>query len=49
MKKIIIIGGSKGIGQAIIQAHIDTHEVINISRTPPAISHPNVFIMIVIF
>lgn len=39
MKKIIIIGGSKGIGKAIIDALIDQNEVVNISRTSPDISH----------
>lgn len=41
MKKIIIIGGSKGIGNAIVETLIDTHEVINLSRTAPAITHAN--------
>lgn len=41
MKKIIIIGGSKGIGNAIMETLIDTHEVINLSRTAPAITHTN--------
>ena len=33
MKKLVIIGGSKGIGQAIINALKDTYSIINISRT----------------
>ena len=41
MKKIIIIGGSKGIGKALIDALIDQNEVVNISRTSPDISHEN--------
>lgn len=41
MKKIIIIGGSKGIGKAIVDALIDQNEVVNISRTSPDISHEN--------
>ena len=41
MKKIIIIGGSKGIGKAIIDALIEHNEVVNISRTSPDISHEN--------
>jgi NAD(P)-dependent dehydrogenase (short-subunit alcohol dehydrogenase family) len=41
MKKIIIIGGSKGIGKAIIGTLIDQHEVVNISRTIPELSHTN--------
>ncbi|NND24021.1 MAG: SDR family oxidoreductase [Acidimicrobiia bacterium] len=41
MKKVIIIGGSKGIGKAIIGSLIDQYEVVNISRTIPELSHPN--------
>ena len=41
MKKIIIVGGSKGIGNAIVETLINTHEVINISRTAPALTHEN--------
>ncbi|WP_411768546.1 SDR family NAD(P)-dependent oxidoreductase [Winogradskyella sp. A3E31] len=35
MSKIIIIGGSKGIGNAIVKALIKDHNIINISRTKP--------------
>lgn len=41
MKKIIIVGGSKGIGKAIINTLIDSSKIINISRTSPGLSHPN--------
>ena len=41
MKKIIIIGGSKGIGNAIVQTLMDNCEIINISRTPSDINHKN--------
>ena len=41
MNKILIIGGSKGIGNAIIQNSIDTNLIFNISRTPPLINHHN--------
>lgn len=41
MKKVIIIGGSKGIGHAIIQTMVNDSEIINISRTPSEISHTN--------
>lgn len=41
MKTIIIIGGSKGIGNAILKTLIDTHKIINISRSAPDISHEN--------
>ncbi|MEO8532924.1 MAG: SDR family oxidoreductase [Flavobacterium sp.] len=41
MGKILIIGGSKGIGNAILTQQLEHHLVYNISRTAPAISHPN--------
>lgn len=41
MSKILIIGGSKGIGNAVLLQQLDNNEVYNISRTPPDISHPN--------
>ena len=41
MKKIIIIGGSKGIGNAIVETLLENHEVINISRTEPTRTHEN--------
>ena len=41
MKKIIIIGGSKGIGKAITKSLLNEHQVINISRTSPEIQHQN--------
>lgn len=41
MKNIIIIGGSKGIGNAILLQQLETNFVYNISRNPPEISHPN--------
>lgn len=41
MKTIVIIGGSKGIGRAIIQKEIENNSVINISRTEPDLKHPN--------
>jgi 3-oxoacyl-[acyl-carrier protein] reductase len=41
MKTIVIVGGSKGIGKAILNALVDTHKIINISRTSPELSHPN--------
>jgi NAD(P)-dependent dehydrogenase (short-subunit alcohol dehydrogenase family) len=41
MKTVIIIGGSKGIGKATVDALIDEHKVINISRTAPEIAHTN--------
>lgn len=41
MKNILVIGGSKGIGNAIVTSLLDKHKVINISRTPPEQSHQN--------
>ncbi|MCL6296106.1 SDR family NAD(P)-dependent oxidoreductase [Jejuia spongiicola] len=41
MKTIIIVGGSKGIGKAIINSLIKYCNVINISRSIPEISHNN--------
>ncbi|MCH4553531.1 SDR family NAD(P)-dependent oxidoreductase [Aestuariibaculum lutulentum] len=41
MKSVIIIGGSKGIGNAILNQLIDTHKVINLSRTAPSQQHTN--------
>ena len=39
MNKIIIIGGSKGIGNAIVKSLLPSHKVINISRTSPEEKH----------
>jgi len=41
MKNIVIIGGSKGIGNAILLQQLQTNIVHNISRNAPDISHPN--------
>lgn len=41
MKNVVIIGGSKGIGNSILKQVIENNKVINISRTLPEISHPN--------
>jgi NAD(P)-dependent dehydrogenase (short-subunit alcohol dehydrogenase family) len=41
MKNIVIIGGSKGIGNAILLQQLETNQVHNISRNAPDISHPN--------
>ncbi|MEP5338639.1 MAG: SDR family oxidoreductase [Algibacter sp.] len=42
MRTIVIIGGSKGIGKAILQKLMPYCKVINISRTAPNISHKNI-------
>ncbi|WP_100611335.1 SDR family NAD(P)-dependent oxidoreductase [Confluentibacter lentus] len=39
MKTILIIGGSKGIGNAIVNALVNTHKIINISRSAPQLTH----------
>ena len=41
MRKIIIIGGSKGIGNAIVNTLVDHHQIVNISRTKPDEDHSN--------
>jgi len=41
MNKILIIGGSKGIGNAIVKTLIDDNLIVNLSRTPPLITHQN--------
>lgn len=41
MKNILIIGGSKGIGSAILLQQLQSNIVHNISRNAPEISHPN--------
>ena len=41
MKTYSVIGGSRGIGKAIVETLLKNHKVVNISRTPPEISHEN--------
>jgi len=42
MKHILIVGGSKGIGNAILNEQLEAgNKVINISRTTPEITHVN--------
>ena len=41
MKNIVIIGGSKGIGNAILLQQLQTNIVHNISRNAPDFVHPN--------
>ena len=41
MGKIIIIGGSKGIGNAIVKSLLPSYKVTNISRTSPEEKHDN--------
>ncbi|MBW1653965.1 SDR family oxidoreductase [Flavobacterium plurextorum] len=41
MEKIAVIGGSRGIGSAILLQQLENKQVYNISRTAPEIYHPN--------
>jgi 3-oxoacyl-[acyl-carrier protein] reductase len=41
MRNIVIIGGSKGIGNAILLQQLRNNKVYNISRSAPDITHPN--------
>lgn len=41
MKNIVIIGGSKGIGSAILQQQLATNFIYNISRNAPETTHTN--------
>jgi NAD(P)-dependent dehydrogenase (short-subunit alcohol dehydrogenase family) len=42
MKRILCIGGSTGIGAALVKKLADNHQIIIASRTPPSFSHENV-------
>ena len=41
MKTIVVIGGSRGLGKAIVNTLLESHRVINISRTSPESQHSN--------
>ncbi len=41
MLNIVIIGGSKGIGSAILLQQLEKNNIYNISRSLPDITHPN--------
>jgi len=41
MQNIVIIGGSKGIGSAILLQQLEKNKVYNISRSAPDVTHPN--------
>ncbi|QNM85828.1 SDR family oxidoreductase [Polaribacter pectinis] len=41
MRKILVIGGSKGIGNAIVTALVEENSIINISRSAPLQPHTN--------
>ncbi len=42
MKTILVIGGSKGIGNAILKQQLSENKIINLSRKTPEIAHENV-------
>jgi len=39
MGKVVIIGGSSGIGAAVLAQQLEQHQCVNISRTAPVITH----------
>lgn len=41
MKTILVVGGSRGIGKAIVEELKENHKIINFSRSE-GVSHPNV-------
>lgn len=41
MKNSIVVGGSKGIGYALLQSNITHSKVFNISRSAPPLTHEN--------
>ena len=41
MRKIIIVGGSRGIGNSLLTELVENNKVINISRVKPTLSHVN--------
>lgn len=41
MRNILIVGGSRGIGKAIVNKLIENNKVVNFSRTEPELNHTN--------
>ena len=41
MKTVVLVGGSKGIGNAIANSLLETHYIVNISRSSPESKHQN--------
>ncbi|TXE16036.1 SDR family oxidoreductase [Psychroserpens burtonensis] len=41
MKTYIVVGGSKGIGNAIVQSLLENNKVVNLSRSKPDYTHAN--------
>ena len=42
MKTLVIIGGSRGVGAAILKELVESHNIINISRNAPELVHKNI-------
>jgi NAD(P)-dependent dehydrogenase (short-subunit alcohol dehydrogenase family) len=41
MRTILVVGGSKGVGERLVALNIDHHRVINFSRSRPNVNHAN--------
>lgn len=41
MEKLLVVGGSKGIGSAIVKLSLEHKRIINFSRTTPQFTHHN--------
>ena len=41
MKTILVVGGSHGIGQALVKQQVEQHQVKSISRTSAGLNEPN--------
>ena len=41
MSKLVVIGGSRGIGEAILKQNLESLKCVNISRSEPSIQHVN--------
>ena len=41
MKDVLIVGGSRGIGKALLEKQITKNRVVNLSRTAPGLTHTN--------
>jgi len=41
MRTILVVGGSKGVGERLVALNIDHHRVINFSRSRPSVDHAN--------
>lgn len=41
MSTILVVGGSSGIGRALVAQNLDRHKIINFSRSNPGVNHSN--------